>query len=219
VSFSANTNNGINASGGNNRAALGANLLRYDFFTNATFATNWSTQSSKAITGTVTLGTGVPASASTVSTYYAKIVAAQTGLPQGVYTDTVTVSMTYGASNTNATPASIGVQITNVPGCEFTTPPSTIAFTYTAFSTSASTASTPFSARCTTSLPYTMALDATSGVVSGLRYTLSLSAASGTGNGAAQAYTITGNMQAGQAGTCATPTCTGTNAHSITISY
>ena len=219
IAFVTNTNNGLNPTGSNNRANLSGNFLRYDLFTSATYATNWTTQSNKAITGTVTLGSGVPSTASTTKTYYSKITAGQS-LAQGIYSDTITVSMTYGATNVSATPATIGVQITNVPGCEFTSPPGNIAFTYTAFQASAvPPVSTTFNARCTTSLPYTMALDATSGVVSGLRYTLSLSAASGTGNGAAQPYTITGNMQAGQAGTCATPTCTGTNAHSITISY
>ena len=218
INFVTNTNNGLNPTGSNNRANLSGNFLRYDLFTSATYATNWTTQSNKSITGTVTLGTGVPSSASTTKTYYSKIAAGQSPA-QGTYSDTITVTMTYGATSVSATPATIGVQITNVPGCEFATPPGNIAFTYTAFATAAATGSTPFGARCTTSLPYTMALDATSGVVSGLRYTLGLSAAGGTGNGAAQSYTVNGTMDAGQAGTCATSTCTGTNAHSITISY
>jgi spore coat protein U-like protein len=219
VSFTANTNNGLNATGGNNRAKQGtANYIKYDFYTAATYATNWSTQSSKAITGTVTMGSGVPASASTVATYYSKLPFGQAS-PQGIYTDTVGILLTYGTTNTSAPQANMSVQITNIPGCTFSTPPGAISFTYSAFSATAKTASTTFGALCSTSLAYTMSLDSTAGVVAGLRYTLALSGASGTGTGATQTYTINGTMDAGQAGTCTSSTCTASRTHTLTISY
>jgi hypothetical protein len=64
-----------------------------------------------------------------------------------------------------------------------------------------------------------MALDATSGTILGVNYTLALSAASGTGTGLAQAYSINGNVAAGQAGTCATGSCTASQARTLTITY
>ena len=73
-----------------------------------------------------------------------------------------------------------------------------------------------------------MALSATSGVVSGLNYSLGLNAIinsggssplASTGTGADQTFYINGNMAAGQAGTCATGTCSATNTHTLTITY
>ena len=98
-------------------------------------------------------------------------------------------------------------------------PPGTVAFSYTAFAAVAATASTSFSARCSTSTPYTMALDANVGVVSGLNYSLALSALSGSGNGALQSYTVNGSMAAGQAGTCASSSCTASDPRTLTITY
>jgi spore coat protein U-like protein len=219
VSFTATTNNGLYNNGTNNRAKLGAsNFIKYDVFTSSSYATNWSTNSSKGISGSVTMGSGVPATGSAIATYYSKIPFGQTS-PQGTYSDTITVSMTYGSGNTSAAPVTLPVQISNVPTCSFATPPSAISFTYPAFSPTAKTASTTFGALCSSTLAYTMALDSTSAVISGLRYTLALSAASGTGTGASQSYTITGTMDAGQAGTCTGATCTSSHTHTLTISY
>jgi spore coat protein U-like protein len=80
-------------------------------------------------------------------------------------------------------------------------------------------ASTTFGVTCTSTLPYTMALDATSGTVLGLNYTLALSAASGTGNGVLQTYAINGSIAAGQPGTCATGSCAASQPRTLTITY
>lgn len=100
-----------------------------------------------------------------------------------------------------------------------------LTFTYTSFQLAAATASTAFNVRCTNSLPYTMALS-NSGVtddVVNLAYTLALSAASGTGTGTNQAFSVNGTMALGQAGTCATATCTNALAtnrtKTLTITY
>jgi len=114
----------------------------------------------------------------------------------------------------NSTNASTGAVINNV------------VFNYTSFQTAAATSTGGgFNVRCTNSLPYTLALN-NSGVTDdavNLAYTLSLSAASGTGNGSDQAFTVNGSMAAGQAGTCATGTCTNTAAtnktKTLTITY
>jgi len=100
---------------------------------------------------------------------------------------------------------------------------SDVAFSYTSFQTSASTATGgAVSVSCTNSLGYTLSLDSTSGTVSGLNYTIGLSGTTGTGSGSAQSFTITGNMPANQSGTCATAggACTGTDAtHTLTVTY
>jgi hypothetical protein len=84
---------------------------------------------------------------------------------------------------------------------------------------SAKAASTTYGVTCTLALPYTMALDATSGTILGLAYTLSLSQSSSTGTGAQQTFSVNGNMAGGQAGTCATATCSGSQARTITVTY
>lgn len=107
--------------------------------------------------------------------------------------------------------------------CEVTTAVTDVAFTYTSFQTTAATATGgAFSVRCTNTLPYTLSVTATSGTVIGLAYTLGLSAAGGTGAGLTTAsYNVTGNMASGQSGTCNTSlaACTGTNAHTLTVTY
>lgn len=106
--------------------------------------------------------------------------------------------------------------------CEVTAAPTDVAFTYTSFQTTAATATGgAFSVRCTTSLPYTFSVTAASGTVIGLAYTLGLSAAGGTGNGlTAASFSVTGSMASGQSGTCATTAaCTGTAAHTLTVTY
>jgi len=93
-----------------------------------------------------------------------------------------------------------------------------VVFNYVGFGAAAN-ASTSFGVTCSTYLPYTMALDATSGTILGLAYTIGLSAPSGTGNGAEQTYTISGTIAAGQSGTCATGSCTASQARVLTITY
>ena len=103
--------------------------------------------------------------------------------------------------------------------CAISTAPGTVAFTYSAFAAAAANATTTFRVTCTNLLPYTIALDATTAVISGLQYSLALSAPGGTGTGAAQLYTVTGTMPANQAGTCGTATCAATQARTLTITY
>ena len=219
------TNDGLYNPGGsgNNKAQLttGTSRILYDFFTDATYATNWS-KSQKCITGSINFGSSLFGSQTT--TYYSKIPKAQTGLPQGIYVDTVAVNMSYHQTGckTNAlvdASSSFQVQISNLTACQIALPPTTVAFTYAAFSATSQVASTTFSTRCSTSLPYTLALDSNFGVVSGLNYVLSLSATSSTGNGALQNYTISGTIPAGQAGSCPSASCTASDPRILTITY
>jgi hypothetical protein len=97
-----------------------------------------------------------------------------------------------------------------------------VAFTYTSFQASASTATGgTFNMKCTNTMPYKIgftntatpaATDAVTDDAVNLAYTLGLSATTGTGSGVDQAYTVTGTMALGQAGTCLTAACTNTAA-------
>jgi len=223
LNYIAFTDDGLYNNGARNRAKNTAinNFISYDFFTSSSYTTNWS-KSQKCIIGTLNFGTSL--SGSQTQSYYSRIPAGQTGIAQGSYIDTVTVSVSYNTANcvTGATPNTSGtfqVQISNMSACQIAIPPGTVAFDYTAFAATSATASTTFSARCSTTLPYTMALDANLGVVSGLNYSVNLSATQGTGNGALQTYSINGIMAAGQAGTCSSANCTATDPRQLIITY
>jgi spore coat protein U-like protein len=113
-----------------------------------------------------------------------------------------------------------------------------LAFAYTSLQAGASAATGGgFSVSCTSTLPYTFGLQSGNGAATppgaatiavsdnavNLNYSLGLSAAGGTGNGAAQAFSVTGTMAAGQAGTCAVASCTNAAAtnktHTLIVNY
>lgn len=125
-----------------------------------------------------------------------------------------------------AVTANFDVTITLTSACEITTVPS-VDFAYTSFQTGISTAnSVAGNVRCTNALPYSVALDAltTTDNATNLTYTLALGAIAGTGAGVLpQPIVVTGTMAPGQAGTCATATCTNAAAtnktRTLTITY
>jgi spore coat protein U-like protein len=212
VNWYALASNGLYATGSNNRAARGAARINYDLYRDASCSSQW--QGLAILSGTITfVGTGT---VSATSPYWGCVPAGQ-GVAAGTYSDTVTVTMYYGGGFTSTTGA-FGVSILTPATCAISTPPGSIVFNYTAFG-AAIAPSTTYRVTCTSTLPYTMALDATSGTALGLNYTLALSAASATGTGGAQVFSILGGMAAGQSGTCASATCTATQVRSLTITY
>lgn len=213
MSFSVAADNGGHAQGTHNRAAFGASLLSYDLFKDSACGTQW--RGPQTISGSLNFAGST--SASTTVQFWACASASQTGLPAGTYTDSVNLTLTYGNLNSTATTA-LGVSITTNAVCNLTNAPTDIVFTYVSFGAAAN-ASTSFGLTCTSTLPYTMALDATSGTVLGLNYTLALTAASGTGTGALQTYSINGTIAAGQGGTCAVGSCTATQPRTLTVTY
>jgi hypothetical protein len=118
--------------------------------------------------------------------------------------------------------ATFPVSITSPATFKITAPPGDVAFIYTAFGPVVN-ASTTFGTTGTLNLPYTMTLDANSGVVSGLNYSLNIDSqappVSTRGTGAAQTHTINGSMPAGQAGTCTVGSCAASRVHTLTITY
>ncbi|HZZ94809.1 MAG TPA: spore coat protein U domain-containing protein [Usitatibacter sp.] len=213
VNYSVKVDNGLNPVGQRNRASFGANRVNYDFYKDAACGTTWKGNS--AITGTITFpGTGTFTSQ---GDYWGCAPAAQTGLAAGTYTDSVTMTMTYGAPQSTASTAA-SVIISTPPTCSMTSAPGNVVFNYVSLG-GAVNASTTYGVTCTLALPYTMALDATSGTIVGLNYTLALGTPASTGTGAQQTFSINGTIAAGQAGTCGTATCSGTQPRTITITY
>ena len=212
MSYAVAADNGAHAQGTHNRAAFGSSFLAYDVFKDSACASQW--RGTQTITGTLNFSGST--SASVTVPFWGCITASQ-NVPAGTYTDSVTMTLTYGPSNSTAT-GSFAVSISTPAVCNLTTAPGNIVFNYTGFGATVN-ASTTYGVTCSSFLPYTMALDATSGTILGVNYTLALSAASGTGTGLAQAYSINGNVAAGQAGTCATGSCTASQARTLTITY
>ena len=203
--YTVSVNNGLN----NNRAASGTNRINYDLYVDSTCVTLWR---NKTLGGTINLGAvGIPVS-QTVP-FWGCIPAGQTTVPAGTFVDTVTMNPSIGSL------ASFPVSIVTPSSCTVTSPPGNINFNYAGFQAAGAIASTTFAATCTSQLPYSLALDATTGVLAGVTYTLSLSATSNVGNGFAQPYTINGTMAAGQSGACTTSVCSGTQARTLTITY
>lgn len=210
LSYTVGANNGLNFSGGSNNAKL-ASLIKYDTYKDSACTTSWKASGGNRITDSMTLSGLVPTQKTT--TYYGCITISGQSVPAGTYTDLVTMDLSV-SSVVNTFPVSISTPAT----CTIGSSPGNVAFSYTSFSAIAATASTTFGVTCTNSLPYTMAVNPASGTLVGISYSLSVPASS-TGTGVQQTQTISGTAAAGQAGTCATGTCSGTQATTLTITY
>ena len=214
MNWSAGANNGLRPrGGGRNRAAFGRARINYDIYRDAGCGTQWT--SGSPFSGTLDFSGST--SASVTVSYWGCIPAGQGGLRAGTYTDLVTMTLTYGPFLATST-GSFPVDIITPATCNLSTPPGNLVFNYTGFGAAAN-ASTTYGVTCTSYLPYTMALDATSGTLLGVNYTLSLPVAGGTGTGLEQSYGINGTIAAGQSGTCGAGTCTASQARTLTITY
>ncbi len=215
--FTIAVNNGTHAAGAQNRAQLNVtNRINYENYQDSGCGTIWGNTAAQRISGTITGLTGFAPMSTNVS-FWGCVAGSQTGLAAGTYTDTVTMTLRYGGA-TNPT-ATFPVTIVSPASCTISTAPGTVSFTYSAFQASAAPASTTFGVTCTSLLPYSMALDATTAVIAGLQYSLSLSSSNATGTGGEQTYTINGTMPGNQAGTCGTASCATTQPRTITITY
>lgn len=138
----------------------------------------------------------------------------------GTYTDLINVFAQYPNLDTGAITASapITYNVNSSPVCAFNTFPAAMAFTYLSFGI-AQSASQSFNLICSNALAWSLAVSPATAAVVGLGYSLAVSPASGSGTGAAQAINLTGTMPAGQPGSCATGSCSGTQAHTVTIIY
>lgn len=207
-------NNGLYAQGNNNRGASGANRVLYDLYRDSACTLEWR-GGGRSISATVNFTSTADFSPrSTTVNFWSCMPGNQTTVPTGTFVDTVTLTPNVGAT------ASLSMTIRTSAACNITTLPAAINFNYTSFQAAALTVNSNFGVSCTTALPYTMALDATTGTILGLNYTLALSAASATGIGVAQTHTVVGTMPGGQSGTCNSGTgCTSSQVRTLTITY
>ena len=213
-------NNGTNAGGGFNRVVrTGAQRYNYETYRLSpyTAANVWGNGATTRFTGVLSFGSSTTASVS--GAFDIVMAGSQTVQPAGTYTDTVTATLQNGTGGTtfDTTPFTVTIRTDNQ--CQFSIPPGNVAFTYTSFQALPANASTSFGVRCTTALPYTMALDAPGGTLLGLTYSLSLPTAASVGTGATQSHNVNGTIAGGQAGTCASATCSGSQTRTLTITY
>jgi spore coat protein U-like protein len=216
LAWSLAANNGLQSGGGNNRVQSAAgNRYAYDLYIDTAHTTKW--QGGTRFTGTLSFGASL--SASVTGSFDAVVFGGQVVQPASTYNDTVTVTLRNTANNSTLDTSTFTVTVITTNSCQIATPPGDLTLNYTSLQIGAATANTSFGVRCTTALPYTMALDATSGTIVGLNYTLALSQTSATGNGITQNYTVNGSISGGQSGTCATATCSGSQTRTLTVSY
>ncbi len=218
LNYTLGANDGLQPTGITNRVQLGANRYSYEIYRLSPYNVFNSWEDFLAFlrfAGTVNFGASLAASHSAPFTL--RVAGSQPVVPAGTYTDIVTATLRSGAVILNTT--TFGVSVITTNSCQISVPPGNVSFAYTSFQLAAAAASTSFGARCTSALPYTMALDATSGTLLGLNYTLALSAAGGTGTGITQTYSVNGSIAGGQAGTCAVASCVGSQTRTLTVSW
>jgi spore coat protein U-like protein len=218
-SWQLGVDDGLQPAAGLNRVQSGAKRYSYDTWRLPPYnSTNkWGDTSATRFSGTLNFGASLTASAS--GPFDVVLAPGQTVQPAGTYTDTVTATLR-DSGGVAINTSTFGVTVLTTNSCQISVAPGNLDFTYTSFQASAATASTTYGVRCTTALPYTMALDATSGTLLGLPYNLAIApSASGTGTGATQTYTINGTIAAAKSGTCASAVCTGSQTRTLTLSW
>ena len=217
--WSLGADNGAHNSGAQNRAQLGTRTYNYELYRTTPYnnADRWQDAAATRFTGTVNFGSQLNGASS--GSFDLVLTGPQTVRAAGTYTDNVTVTVRDAGSGALLSQSTFSVSIITIASCTLATPPGNINFAYTSFQVSAASASTNFGVNCTTGVPYTMSLDATSGTLLGLPYTLSISQNSSTGTGTAQTFSINGSITGGLPGTCASGTCSASDIRTLTITY
>jgi hypothetical protein len=218
--WSLGVDNGLQPAAGFNRVQSAANKrYQYDTYRISPYiaANLWGDTATTRFTGTLNFGSSLTASAS--GAFDIVMNAGQAVQPAGIYSDTLTATLRNGAATTTFNTTAFGVSVHTDNWCQISVAPGTVAFAYTSFQNTVANASTTYGVRCTTALPYSMSLDLTSSTLLGLTYNLSLSPASSSGTGATQTHQINGTIAAGQGGTCASSSCTGTQTRTLTLSW
>lgn len=206
----------------------GTATVTYEIFHGSTTSGTWTDTGSVSSTSTndgavqEQLDFGAAGSAVTASyTFYYSIAWLQFK-PAGVYVDSLPITMRLNNANGNViTTSSLTMRISIPKSCRFSTPPTGIDVSYPAFSPTPVTATSNFAITCTLGTTYTIALDQARSVVPvvNLAYGLSLATTSASGTAVAQPYTVNVSVDAGQAGSCGTTTCSGTDVRTLTVTY
>lgn len=213
---------GIHAVGTISRAKSGGNFIQYNNYQDSACSTLWGNTIASSISVTLLpVLTSQPLNAS----FWGCITLAGQAVPARTYTDTVTMGV-YTTGGTGISPLStFPVSILNPATCNITSVANVAFGTYVALrSTPLVSPTANVVMNCTTDLPYSLALDATTGLIAGvgLNYSLATSWTAGSqlrGTGPGQTFTMTGTLPANQAGTCSTGSCSGSDTRTLTVTY
>ncbi len=219
---------GLQPAGTTNQAVFGGNLIGYNLYRNLACSAQFRDTAVTRLQANFNSATLSPV---TVTFDYWGCIPGQVvaSFPAGIYTDSVALTLRNSTQPLVALATSaIPVNITAPAKCSISGGPGNIAFSYTAFGL-ANFQFTGFSADCTNSLPYTMDVTPSSGVVGGLRYELGLADVAGSASNlgpaslsrvgsatGSRAHVINGAMLANQAGLMGAIV---PQAHTLTITY
>ncbi len=222
-------NDGVN---GSTIAKSSANSLDYGLFQSAGGV--WGTTNTTGIpypVASLTFGSGVNIVSTASIPFKLKVPLAQWTSPEGnggtngppAYTDTsVTVTATHGTTDITTTFIPT-IKVNAV--CSYPTFPAALDFgDYNSLGSSAASINKTlnFDIQCTKNATPSFAFDAAASTIPGvsLNYTLTAPAGFTSLNGASVQKTISGTMQGGQSGTCATTTCsTSFQTRTLIVSY
>jgi hypothetical protein len=194
-----------------------------------TNTTNWGlTTSPGLLTGSLAFA-GAALTANATVGYCMEVRGTPGGNPAaptaGVYIDAVTLTQDMsttaitGPYNVTAPTTQLSFNVAVGSHCVVRKPGDDVNLNYTAFG-AAQAGSSVFQVLCTTALPYTATVSAATGTIAGINYTVVRQGLlNRTGSGNNQSITINVNAIAGQAGTCASAVCSGTQAHTLLLTY
>ena len=231
LTYRLKADNGLNVAGTRRRVRLGAtaSYLNYSLTRAATCgnASNWYAPAAgvtNVATGTLNFGAALTQSVNLTYCLRTRVGAGGNAAAPtaGVYTDTVNIFGQFPNSDAGAltavAPITYSVGVTNQ--CVLNSFPKRMVLNYTAFSATPQVATQIFQLRCSNTLPWTATVSPAAATVLGLNYTVAVSPNVTTlGTGLNQPVSLTATIPAGQAGTCNTGTCTGTQAHTVIITY
>lgn len=234
--FLRGNNSNTCAGGGNSDASFTSggttSCIDYEVYRTIGCATLWSTGAAGAYSVAIPSGPlNTNISVATQTLYGCITVANQApAAGNGTYTDSLPIQVRTTANGTLLSSGTLSTSIIYLASCSA---PSVTAVTFGSYvalqATALQSTGGAVTVNCTSNLPYTMALSSSNGLIAaaGLNYSLSLQdtggnvVTGGRGTGANQTYKVQGTMASGQAGSCTSTTCSGTNvgAHTLTLTY
>ena len=221
---------GLNQASGQtmSKAAPYADTLAYGIYSDVNRTVLWTAGATGGVTVSLNFGTSTAGSAS--QTFYMRANSLQNDKAAGSYSDTLNVTLNLTNSvGQNLGSTTLTTQATVPKTCSVNASAVSYSVGYQAFSAAAVVDSTQAVAvSCSKGTQATLTLDSTTGVILpvALAYQLGFSpsssaSTSGTSSssGVPLSVPLTLTLPAGQAGTCSTGTCSGSDTRQVTITY
>ena len=210
------------------KAAPYADTLAYGIYSDVNRTALWTGGATGGVSIAFNFGTAT--AASTTQAYYMRAGSGQADKAAGTYSDTLNATLNVtNSAGLNLGSTTLTSQATVPKTCSVDASAMSYSLAYQAFRATPLVDSTQSVAvSCSKGTQASLALDATSGVILPveLRYQLTFSATSSattsgtsSSNGVPLSFPLTLALPAGQAGTCGTGTCSGSDTRQIMITY